>query len=218
MNLEETFSRLRDRIAADLPVPGDDPVTHFFGPPTFSALTEVAVCLLSVVAKSEHALPGPEEFRKHFLAILAADQPGNFAMQTWGVSALDAARIDALLATRPAMPECFNTLVYSRHELQDMPPQEMLGLLYRIYLGRAPDPQGLQTWTAEIRSGTAIGDIVAEFRDSEEARIASTGRDLMVLEHETGALQGLLLNYRRLQYLELSRLYDFARLVLLIKG
>ncbi len=48
--------------------------------------------------------------------------------------------------------------------------REIVDILYRAMLGRAPDPSGLADWTAALDAGTPISSVIAGFYDSNEFR------------------------------------------------
>ena len=124
-----------------------------------------------------------------------------------------------MLADLPGLPEALNHLVLTRDELAQIPATDIVSLLYRFFLDRAPDAAGLAQLLLMLDQGMSVDQAAAAIAQSDEAQAKATGRRLIVLDSlPAGADAGLLASYRRLQEMELARLYDFARLVSFLDG
>lgn len=72
-------------------------------------------------------------------------------------------------------------------------PAAIVRGLYRGFLGREPDPAGLQYWSARLAEGASPGELLAGLMASEEYRNAYGGADLADLQrHVAEAAAGLL--------------------------
>lgn len=215
------MKHLRDRIFSDLSWTETDHGTGLFGSPIFSPLTEISVFLLRLHQRAQGQILGPGPFRMALLGLLTAPDPGVWAANIWPDLAPEAqARLRARVAGLTGLPEALCHLVLSRDELGTLPAADIVALLYRFFLNRAPDPAGLAQWVLMLEQGMAVEDAAAAFAASDEAQASGTGRSLTVIDAQPAAqgavLGAVLASYRRLQDMELARLYDFARLVALM--
>lgn len=216
---DASMKALRNRIFSDLSWTETDSGTGLFGSPMFSPLTEISVFLLRLHHRAGRGVPDPAGFRAALLGVLTAADPGDWAAGIWpDLTAGARQRLQARVSALEGLPEALTHLVLGRDELATMPAQDVVALLYRFFLDRAPDPAGLAQWVLVLGQGMPVEQAAAAIAASDEAKGRATGRSLTVIEGLPAAQAPLLARYRRLQEMELARLYDFARLVSCLDG
>ena len=46
--------------------------------------------------------------------------------------------------------------------------EDLVKILYRVYMNREADPEGLKTWTEKLDNGTALKDLLDTFSKTNE--------------------------------------------------
>ena len=214
MGFDENMLRLREQIFSDLSWDIADSGKGLFGSSMFSPLTEVAVFVLRLHQRAQEVILSPEAFRAALLRLFLAEDAGDWAVGIWPPLPVDARlRLKALVAATTGLPEAFVHLILTQSEVESMARADAVTMLYRFYLGRVPDPQGLAHWSDLLEQRMTFAEVARELAGSDEARLNATGRSILVIEDQIEGMGRILSDHRRLQDQELNRLYDFARLV-----
>ena len=136
--------------AGDLPFPGGAPVT--------AAETEIAVptqAVDAILSEDPAAAPQP----------LVDPGTRRSRRRATFVRLLHGARV--LPSARPG------AAMHRTHmSLEAIPPADAVAVLYRVILGRDPDPEGLTAWVTRVEAGTPLLAVAQDFARSEEAALA----------------------------------------------
>lgn len=217
MTLSQELRAMKDLVQNSLPEPDENPKTFFFRfSGQFTPVTELAAILLLLYRQANDEPMPQTMFRTSFLQVITAADPGAAAARLCGLTDFDQLRINTLVGDLGPLPEAFSTLVLTEAEVHAMPPEQFIGMLYRMLLARDPDAEGLALWSGALREGTPATDIVHTFSDTDERRNKATGHSILVLTETRDDTALLTARFRQLQEAELARLYDLATLVSLL--
>ena len=59
-------------------------------------------------------------------------------------------------------------LFSNEFKAKNVSSEELVRILYRVYMNREADPEGLKTWTEKLDNGTALKDLLDTFSKTNE--------------------------------------------------
>lgn len=180
----------------------------------FSPLTAAAVA----IQRAHHAMHGSylsaDVFRKSFLTLVTSDEAVRQFAADSRLSPKELFAIARISQTPDLLSPAFPEIVLHEDELAGMPVTIFIEMLYRVFLGRRGEMDGVAEWARAIVSGEIdhAGVLVA-FENSDEAQLTGTGLSMLIMPRGPAANMAYFKAVRRFQIAELDRLHDLAVLI-----
>lgn len=180
----------------------------------FSPLLAAAVAIHRAHHASSGTYMSAKVFGQSFLALVTSDEAVRQFAADKTMSPKEVFAVARISQTPDLLSLAFPEIVLHEDELAGMPVIVFVEMLYRIFLGRRGEPDGVSNWERQIVSGESDhAGVLAAIAGSAEAAQAATGQSIQIVSRDQAANAAYCKAARRFQSAELDRLHDLAVLV-----